>query len=500
MSNDIQFQIANGAILAYKRLPYQMWYAIAEFVDNSVESARRPGNKEIMDEVFKDEKTTLQVEVTLDKETKTLRIFDNSIGMAADELAQAMIVGKPPVRTSGLSEFGMGMKTAAIWIADEMTLRTKKFGDTEEIEITLNLDKYASGDNDLSENRRAKPAGEHYTIIELRRIRKGLGPKTVNKTKEFLGSIYREEIRNKTATITFNGEEIEDITNSNEFLKRADGSEYKVALRGITVNNKPVNGWIGVLSSGGRQKSGFAIIRAGRAVKGYLDAWKPVEIFGENSNSLVNQRLTGEIYVDYKEFGATHIKDGVDFDGDEEEELGEALRKFAEAHGLIKAAKEHRKDDPIDPREIDEAQDALGAQLNNTTVIDQITIVEVPSPQEVELRAQVLPDGAQNEDPFLTVLVGQKSLFVYEVDLSPNDPYFDFEVQANLDLKIFINGSHPILRELSTAEGRLSHYHHIITEALSEWKCAQMQAPLEPKTIRMLKDSFFKTIAQIESD
>lgn len=502
----MELKVDNGAVLAYKRLPYKVWYAIAEFVDNSVDSRTRGDNKALMDSVYENEGSTLEIEVTLDKEAGILRIHDNSIGMSSTELTEAMVIGKPPRVSAGLSEFGMGMKTAAIWFADVINIRTKKFGEDHEVEITLDLEKFATGDSDLKEVLRKKDKSEHYTIVELRDIRRGLGVEGMRKTKDFLGSIYRVDLRNKTLNITFNSEPVNPTFSAGdeEFLTRSDGTIYKVDLVNIAVNGKPVHGWLGILRSGhtGRSKAGFSIIRAGRAVRGYLDAWKPEEIFGEARNDTINQRLTGELFVDEKKFKASHTKDAIDWENNEEEILGKALQAFATKYDLLKVAKKKFKEDTTpDPRERDEAQDQLREQFEDKEMVDEITIVEVPTPQETELATRPLSENAVDAKPILSFKIGKdQQAHLYELDLSPNDPYFDFEVQANMDLKIIVNGKHPAILGLDTSAARLAHYQHIVTEAIAEWKCAQKTSEIVPRTIRVLKDQYFRKLSEIDNN
>jgi hypothetical protein len=48
----MKLRLGNSAILAYRRLPYRLWYAIAEFVDNSTDAYLRGDNKKLLDEQF----------------------------------------------------------------------------------------------------------------------------------------------------------------------------------------------------------------------------------------------------------------------------------------------------------------------------------------------------------------------------------------------------------------------------------------------------------------
>ena len=49
-NKNINLRIGNAAILAYRRLPYRPWYAIAEFVDNSTDAYYRGENRKILDD------------------------------------------------------------------------------------------------------------------------------------------------------------------------------------------------------------------------------------------------------------------------------------------------------------------------------------------------------------------------------------------------------------------------------------------------------------------
>ena len=122
----IQLIIGPDAITSYRRLAYSPWHAIAEFVDNSTQSYF--DNRDALDECMKNEDDKiLTVSVAYDK-GKMLRVVDNAMGMSRDDLERALHVARPPVNTKGRSKYGMGMKTAACWMGDQWTIRTKKLG------------------------------------------------------------------------------------------------------------------------------------------------------------------------------------------------------------------------------------------------------------------------------------------------------------------------------------------------------------------------------------
>jgi hypothetical protein len=68
----MKLRLGNSAILAYRRLPYRLWYAIAEFVDNSTDAYLRGDNKNLLDEQFKKTGEVFSVEIDFDRDNKTL--------------------------------------------------------------------------------------------------------------------------------------------------------------------------------------------------------------------------------------------------------------------------------------------------------------------------------------------------------------------------------------------------------------------------------------------
>ncbi|MEI8147680.1 MAG: ATP-binding protein [Actinomycetes bacterium] len=504
----MELQVDNGAILAYRRLSYRAWYAIAEFVDNSTDSYFREINRDLMDKAFDKEGKQLEVEVTYDRNEGILRVYDNSIGMSESELEQAMIIGKPPAYSAGRSEFGMGMKTAAIWFADEIEIRTKKLGETTEIRTIIRVQDFVEGNRELETHRAQKPKDQHYTIVELSGLKRRLGVSAFQKTRNFLGSIYRDDIRSGNLHLTVNAEEIvaPPTKGQDAFMLRQDGTALVVDVD-LEVDGRHVTGWIGVLKPGftGRSQAGIALLRHGRAVRGWLDSWRPEEIFGDARNDTLNQRLAGELVMD--EFRASHTKDAIDWEGDDEEELGKALHALCGEYDLLREAKKKTstgESSPEDDRERQEAKARFAEQMKSQRVEDTIKLLDVPKPELARIAAEPLLDAV--DDPAMAAAsrlavwdIGSgKKAYLYGVDLSPNDPYFEYSVLTNADLKIVINERHPALDLLNTSEARLAHYHHVALDAIAEWKCAQLSEPLVAESIRLMKDRLFRAVVDAD--
>jgi len=499
----MKLSIDNAAILAYRRLPYRAWYAIAEFVDNSTDVYKRDSNQFLLDADFQEKGEKLTVEVTYDKENRILQIMDNSMGMSEEELEVAMVIGKVPRESAGRSEFGMGMKTAAIWFADTIEVRTKKLGDEFEYRTAIDVKAFVKGNAELVVHKTSKPLDQHYTMIELGSLQRAMGVSAFNKTRQYLGSIYREDIRNDSLSLIVNGEEVfPPLAGDDVFLQRSNGTPYKVEFTDMDVNGKRVSGWIGVLAPGktGRNLAGFALIRHGRAVKGWIDSWRPEEIFGDARNDLLNQRLTGELNM--TEFKASHTKDAIDWEQDDEEVLGTKLKDKANEFGLIVEARKtnkSREDSAEASLERAEAQSRLTAQLHSQKVEDTIRLLDVPQPALAKIAGEVLLEASEDEAPFLEWRIDSSRVAkLYELRLSPNDPYYEYEVLESANLRVVINSNHPAMALLATAEARLAHYHHVVLDAVAEWKCTQQHEPLEPSSIRRMKDQLFRALSEVD--
>ncbi|MGH7870431.1 MAG: ATP-binding protein, partial [Candidatus Dormibacteraceae bacterium] len=135
-ATETDLTIGPEAIIGYSRLPYTMWYALAEFIDNSTQS--RLNYASIIDDVLRKEGTPLVVSITYDRVNRWLEVEDNSIGMTEDDLRCALRIAVPTVDSQGRSKYGMGMKTAACWLGRRWTVTTCEW--SSGIEWTAQVD------------------------------------------------------------------------------------------------------------------------------------------------------------------------------------------------------------------------------------------------------------------------------------------------------------------------------------------------------------------------
>jgi hypothetical protein len=165
----MNLQIGVEIITSYRRLSYTPWHAIAEFVDNSTQSYF--DNKELLEKLYeKENEKGLNVHIVYSNSEQSgfLRISDNSIGMSYYELEAAMKIAVPSSKSSGRSRYGMGLKTSACWIGNKWTVRTKKYGETSEHSVTIDVLRISKGNRDINHQEvKNLPIEAHYTIIEI---------------------------------------------------------------------------------------------------------------------------------------------------------------------------------------------------------------------------------------------------------------------------------------------------------------------------------------------
>lgn len=497
----IQLELGTEAIRAYRRMSYQAWYALAEFVDNSTQSYFN--NRAVLDGAFASADERLEVSITYDRQNGVLRIVDNAMGMDEAELQQAVRIGIPPAETGGRSEYGMGLKTAACWFGDEWTLTTKKLGSDSELSITVNVDDVASGNTDLGLSTVPKDPSQHYTIVEITDLNRKLNGWAVKNTKDYLSAMYDRDLAAGILDLRFDAVSLTapDHFTDDAFLKRMDGTPYRTRFE-TTVGGKAVKGWLGVLRPGvaSRRLAGITMVRRGRVVRGWLNAWRPEDIYGAGGrNDLLNQRLAGEIEVDG--FDVSHAKDAILFDGDEEETLIKYLKEFANGADLIHIAREHRGDgaNAPSPAERQAALEELKREMESPEFVDTLNIDEVPPPELGGLRDAPLIDQSGAREPDITIVVGEQlTVRLFLIPVSPNDPYYAFEISDPLTILLTVNESHTSYTELRGEEAVRCHLKHCAFDAVAEWKCRSKVGDVRAESVRQIKDQLFRVTTVIE--
>ena len=329
---------------AFSRLNYKPWFALAEFVDNSVQSYIS-NRTEI--ERLDGSNSPLVVTVTI--EDNRIIVHDTAAGIRAEDFARAFMPAQRPVDTSGLSEFGLGMKAAACWFARRWSVRTCALGDSVERTVHFNVPDIVANDIEelaISEGTNASKEW-HFTSLLLEDLNQPMRGKTVAKVKAHLAGIYRLFLAEGRLKILVNGEALEfkhpPILVAPYFkTPAAEAIEWKkTTLRVELDETHLVTGWAALRAKASTADAGFAVFRRGRVVLGSGDApYRPERIF-RKSNSYTYQRLFGELHVEG--FDVSHTKDGLQWEEWEDDILAELRAQLdAEPIRLLAQAEEYR--------------------------------------------------------------------------------------------------------------------------------------------------------------
>ena len=430
-----------------------------------------------------------------------LRVSDNAMGMSYDELVNALRVGFPPQNSSGRSKFGMGMKTASCWVGNKWTVRTKRLGETVEHRVAVDVNRIASGDNNLGyRSVDGKAEDEHYTVIEITHHNHVFRGRTIGKIKDFLRSIYRQDLRSDWVRIEWQASALEWHDSDFQFREAPDGSAYKKCFN-FEVGGKAVSGWVGVLDKGGRSKAGFSILNANRVIRGWPESWRPEAIYGfEGRNDLINQRLVGEIFLN--DFEVSHTKNDILWYGDEQEEVERLLNE--ECADYVGIARRARNRDDIEngptDLEVQTAIDGLEQELASSEFGDLFTLEDVPPPEAVRLALGPLRQTASSREPDFRAKLEASQFEILGFLLSSasvNDPYVVVEATDESRVMIIVNSQHPHWTQLSGSEGVLNYLRHCTYDGVAEWQARRKAASLDPDTIKILKDRMLRLSLEI---
>lgn len=353
------------------RLNYRAWYAIAEFVDNSIQSYVDT-KSEIRKTDGRDAK--LKIKIKYDGNLRTLSVEDNAGGISIKDFARAFRAAEVPPDISGLHEFGMGMKAAACWFSPLWRVETKHLGEDRVRSIEFDLRKISNDsieELEIDETKASKDT--HFTYIELKNLHRPLNTKTIDKIRRHLASIYREFLRDGVIEIDFNGKiEFEDPT----VLKspKWDDEKGKDVLWKVEVDEKisarkHISGFIAIRETGSTAEAGLALFRKKRLIQGSFDEpWRPQKIFG-SPNSYMSQRIFGELHLEG--FDVTHTKDGFFLEDDEETVVDRLHAKITKKNmNLIEQSQEYRslsKPEDLKPR-AERALQKIEKKLNKSAM------------------------------------------------------------------------------------------------------------------------------------
>lgn len=324
-----------GILGIFPHISYKAWYALGELVDNAIDSYlhNRTRLRDIEGDGY-----ILRIVININPDDGgEIRVWDNAAGINTNDYARAFVTAEPPPDSAGLSQFGIGMKSASCWFARQWTVTTTALGEATERNILFDVPLItASGTESLKpESVRAK-MDTHFTEVRLWDLYRPPQTQTIAKMRRHLASMYRGFLRRGDIEILFNGDPIEYEEPEVMIAKRwDDASQESLTWRKSIDFNLPTGervwGFAALRETGSTRFAGFSLFRHGRLIVGSDDdTYRPATIFG-GSNSYRYQRLFGELNLD--SFDVSHTKDS--FIWGESEEI------------MLTMLKEQLDDDPL---------------------------------------------------------------------------------------------------------------------------------------------------------
>ena len=498
-SEDFVIRPGVGILALFKTMNYKLWVALGELVDNSIQSfdENRVKLKQLHGPDFK-----FRVEIEFNATpTEQVVVLDNAAGIAAADVPRAFTPAVRRINRNGLGQFGVGMKSACAWYSDYFSITSSALGENVTRQVIFDVPLII--DQNIERMRpiiSSKSAEIHGTTIVMEQLNHGLpASQTLSRVRSYLGSIYREPIRNNEIEIFVGGQQLkfEDYVLLNEpywpdrtgpLFRVENGAKiisddtlWKLPIdfsleeswlsdRAPSKPSKPprIRGWIGILETGSTRKSGFALIWRGKVVVGAgaaaaadQDTYRPREVFGA-STSFPYQRIVGEI--DISELEVTTYKDSVQWRPGQEDELKVRLRNAVEAedehsvlpYSLLKQAMHYRS--TLSSEGISEEVQKVLNDAKSEATRALLAALESQS-------GEIQPDVSRvvfEADSILGTAEG-KVLIYRDPDTNQNylleivsnslEPRLVSTVQNNSDLIIRLNRNHPFMENYAHLPG-----------------------------------------------
>lgn len=444
---------------SFARYNYKLWYAIAEFVDNSTASFYK--HERSLSFYHED---NLVVDIDYNPTEGYLRITDNAFGMEKEDFKRAILLNAKPENSDGRNEFGMGLKTAASWFGKKWSVSSTMLGSTNryyaEVDIPK-LEREKLNDIDIVTNHASEK--EHGTIIEIRDLNRTIeGGKTIGKIKDILRSMYRRDLANGKITISWHHEPLQFKPYEVLTFKDKEWRQNLDFYFDFDQKIHHVTGFVGILggSDSGYKKAGFALFRRNRVVIGCEgDYYKPLTIFIE-AQSTISHKLFGEI--DLEDFDINQAKDGFVWDNGLEDAFLKALKE--QINEYIRFASKTIKDrensfDPKDSKQILETHNNTQNKLNKlfaTNEGDESGLNDERSDAEKEFDEIWLNDDQPEEIVFeetsneykIPLTRGEENIKVTWSDAG-SSYWYSYDKNNN---EIKINIAHPFFKPFTSSK------------------------------------------------
>ena len=310
---------------------YEIEEALAEFIDNSIQS-------------FIECRRSLKakskvIDISVSNGGKDIEIEDNAGGISRTRFNKAMKPGRgqlKPHSPQSLSKFGIGLKTAAMWLTNTWNLETRAIRVKERIFLEVDLDKMMRS-NDSSElfstySKEVDINKPHYTKITLKNCIKTSHLNKKRCEDVILPYVLEtfHKFRGIKINLKFDGDTIE--ANKKKLYLKDNGLSPTLYERKFGSNHEPekkngrkerwekkisfkkdklqVRGYVRIMEEGSYFQPGIRLFRNKRVIMGTGAHRNIAEVIFGTKNKYGAQRIYGELHL--KGFTVNYQKNGFD--------------------------------------------------------------------------------------------------------------------------------------------------------------------------------------------
>ena len=469
-----------GMYSLFPHMNYKPWFTLGEMVDNSIQSyfSNRDALRKIHGPSYR-----LQIDISFSQGSNPMIVVeDNAGGISEADAVRAFTPAAPPTDKTGISQFGIGMKSSATWYSHFYVISSSALGEKISRTVTFDIEKIIAEEiEDLDIVTESKDPNSHGTRIVMSKLHQGIPTgATLGKIRSYLSSIYREFIKSGEIVMTVGDEKLNyfspELLQAKFWDKQGEDKNSPVKTWQIPIDfmlseswekdispNKPTNaprirGWIGILKEGSTKYSGAALIwkkkvvvGAGSLAQGDEDSYRPNSIFGA-STTFPFQRLIGEI--DVSELQVTSFKDQIDWRTGQENELQSKLRALLESteYPMLKMAQNYRSTSKSPSakntvkRSMEDSSNALEKMLGTANMAE----LEMPSPEDVFSPLNI----AEIEERSITLPFDGNPTLKFRVVIEEGDSkLFRMEFADSEGYIFTINRAHPFMNSFANLPG-----------------------------------------------
>ena len=410
----VKINIGSNMYNRFPDLPNTVPHVFAEFVDNALQSYY--DNKEALHKADNDYKLIVKIDIEWNEETNKaskIIISDNAAGINEHKYETAFMPAKTPEDNTGLNEYGMGLKTAALWLGETWVIKTKALGENIERTLTFNLNNVTANDlEELPIETAEKDITEHYTVVTITdTTNNSPSRRNLDKIKNEIASIYRKSLRSNEMQIIVCDEALSFSEYHVLIAPPANNPtaapiEWKKNVD-FSFDKYKAKGFIALLRDIDSTKNGFVLLRRGRVIVGAEYDGRYFPKMSGSSGTFRYKRLFGELELEG--FNVSFNKNAIQ-DKDNLEALMDALRDEIRTpdFDIFKQADDYRLNETRKVvTKIVKRHDSNAKKVANPISINTQTQKIVEPPKQLTFTEVSQPENAQTPQP--EIVLGETS-------------------------------------------------------------------------------------------